>query len=134
MSLDEEARRVLGGPLLRFLGARFDGWVEGTSRVSLTAIAETLNANDRLHGGTLCTLLDVTAYLALLPSLDPAQTAVTHNMNVSFFGPSSLGDELLFEAHVVHRGRTLAFVQSEARVGDKRIATATVCKSLVVLR
>ena len=134
MSLDDEVQRALDVPILKFFGARFDGWVEGASRMSLVATADTLNGNGKLHGGTLCTLLDVTAYLAVLPSLDPSQTAVTHNMNASFFGSSSPGDELVFEARVVHRGRTLAFVQSDARVGDRRIATATVCKSLIVMR
>ena len=102
--------------------------------MSLVATPDTLNGNGKVHGGTLCTLLDVTAYLAVLPSLDPSQTAVTHNMNASFFGSCSPGDEILFEAKVMHRGRTLAFVQSDARVGDRRIASATVCKSVIVMR
>jgi uncharacterized protein (TIGR00369 family) len=134
MSLDDEVQRALDVPILRFLGVRFAGWVDGASRLLLAATPDTLNGNGKLHGGTLCTLLDITAYLALLPLLDPSQTAVTHNMNASFFGSSSLGDEILFEAKVMHRGRTLAFVQSDARVGDKRIATATVCKSVIVMR
>src|ERR1043165_5522438 len=58
MTLDEEARRALDVPLLRFLGARFDGWEHETARAAIAATAETLNANDRMHGGTLCTLLD----------------------------------------------------------------------------
>lgn len=134
MSLHELALAVLDVPLLRFLGARFDGWHEERAAVSLLVGPDALNANDRLHGGVICTLLDVTAYLALLPTLTPPETAVTHNMNTSFFAAASLNDAMRFEARVVHRGRSIAFVESEARAGDKRIALATVCKSVLVLR
>ena len=134
MSLHERALAALDVPLLKFMGARFGGWLDERAIVLLEVGPNVLNANDKLHGGAICTLLDVTAFLALLPTLEPPETAVTHNMNTAFFAASSLTDEMRFEARIIHRGRSIAFVESEAKVGNKRIALATVCKSLLVLR
>lgn len=134
MSLNDLALAVLDVPLLKFVGARFGGWSDDTAIVVLDVGPNALNANDKLHGGVICTLLDVTAYLALLPTLEPPETAVTHNMNTAFFAAASANDGMRFEARVLHRGRSIAFIESEARVGDKRIALGTVCKSILVLR
>jgi uncharacterized protein (TIGR00369 family) len=134
MALHDEAQKLFDVPLLQFLGARFEGWSEGVARVTLSVNQNSLNANDRVHGGTLYTLLDIAAYLALLPSLEQGQTAVTHNINASLFGALSGGAELVFDARIVHRGRTLAFIRAAAHAGDRPIAEATVCKSIIVLR
>jgi acyl-coenzyme A thioesterase 13 len=133
-SLHDRALVALDVPLLKFLGAEFVGWSNDRARVLLDVGPNALNGNDKLHGGVICTLLDVTAYLALLPTLEPPETAVTHDMNTAFFSAASLNDEMCFEAQIIHRGKTVAFVESAARVGNKRIALATVCKSLLVLR
>jgi acyl-coenzyme A thioesterase 13 len=125
---------VLDAPLLQFVGARFVGWNDGAASVLLDVGPNALNANDKLHGGVICTLLDVTAYLALLPTLQPPETAVTHNMNTSFFSASSQNDQTRFVARIIQRGRSIAFVESEAWLGERRIALATVCKSILVLR
>ncbi len=92
MSLHDLAMAVLDAPLLKFVGARFGGWNDGAASVLLAVGPNALNANDKLHGGVICTLLDVTAYLALLPTLQPPETAVTHNMNTAFFSASSQSD------------------------------------------
>ena len=134
MDLSSEAQRVFEVPLMRFFGARFEGWADGAAHVALDVDARHLNANDKLHGGTLSTLLDVSAYLAVLPSLESGQTAVTHSMSSSLMGAVSAGECLRVEGRVLRRGRSLAFVQSTATVHDRLVATATVCKTLLVLR
>jgi len=133
-SLTDRALAALNVPLLKFLGPRFGGWTDGKAVVLLDVGPNTLNANDKLHAGALCALLDIVAYLAVLPTLEPPETAVTHSMNAVFFGASSRNDSLRFEGQIVHRGRSIAFVESEARNAEKRIALATVCKSILVLR
>ena len=134
MSVEEHAHSIFEVPLMKAIGARFAGFHAGLARVALSVDQRSLNANAVVHGGVLYALLDMAAYLAVVPSLKPGQTAVTHNINASVFGALALGAELLFEGRIVHMGRTLAVVASTARAADRQIATATVCKSIIVLR
>lgn len=133
-TLERRAQEALDVPLLQFVGASFGGWDCGCSVVRLDVGPRAMNANDRLHGGVLSMLLDVTAYLALLPTLDGQETAVTHSMNTVFMGSCAVNDSLRFQGRILQRGRSVAFIESEAWVGDKRVALATLCKSLLVLR
>jgi uncharacterized protein (TIGR00369 family) len=124
-------QEVLDVPLMRYLGARYLGHAEDSARVSLTVGAQALNGNGGLHAGALYSLLDVVAYLAAMRSFERGQTATTHTISVSLMRPVAEGAELELEGRVLKRGRSLIFVQSEARVGDKQVAVATVCKSIV---
>ena len=135
MSLADDIEKVFAVPLLRFLGARLvEQTPDGTARIAITLGPDSLNANDKAHAGTLYTLLDVVAYVALMPLLRPGQTAATHNMNASFMRATDSGTELVFVGRVLQAGRTTAFVQAEAFAGERRVAMATVCKSVIVLR
>jgi uncharacterized protein (TIGR00369 family) len=131
ISLEADVNEVLAVPLVRYLGARYAGHTEDGARLSLTVGPQVLNGNDSLHAGALYALLDVVAYLAAMPSFERGQTATTHTINVSLMRPVAEGAELEIEGRVLKRGRSLIFVQSEARVGDKQVALATVCKSVV---
>jgi uncharacterized protein (TIGR00369 family) len=131
---EQRAHEALDVPLLKFVGARFGGWDGGCSVVRLDVGPHALNANDRLHGGVLSMLLDVAAYLALLPTLKGQETAVTHSMSTMFMGACAANDALHVRGRVLQQGRSLAFIESEALVGERRVALATVCKSLLVLR
>jgi uncharacterized protein (TIGR00369 family) len=131
ISLEADVDEVLAVPLMRFLGVRYAGHGPGSARLSLTVGAQALNGNGSLHAGALYALLDVVGYLAAMPSFERGQTATTHTINVSLMRPVAEGAELELEGRVLKRGRSLIFVQSEARVGDKEVALATVCKSIV---
>jgi uncharacterized protein (TIGR00369 family) len=131
VSLEADVAEVLDVPLMRYLGARYLGHSPDCARLSLTVGAQALNGNGNLHAGVLYALLDVVAYLAAMPSFERGQTATTHTINVSLMRPVAEGAELELEGRVLKRGRSLIFVESEARVGDKQVAVATVCKSIV---
>jgi len=131
VSLEADIAETLGVPLLRFLGVRFAEQGPGYARLLLNVRSESLNANNSLHAGVLYTLLDVVAYVALMPLFEPGETAVTHNMNASLMRPVAAGTEVELKGHVLRRGRTLVFVQAEAFSEGKQVACATVCKSIV---
>lgn len=132
VSLEADVDEVLRVPLLRFFGARFGGHGPGDSaRLLLTVGPESLNGNSSLHAGVLYTLLDVVAYLALMPLFERGQSAVTHNISVSLMRPVAAGAELELEGRIAKKGRSLVFVQAEARSNGKTVALATVCKTLV---
>ena len=69
--------RALAVPLLCFLGASLADGPDGFWSIDLRRGANSLNAVDALHGGVIATVLDVAAYLAVLPQLATAEEAVT---------------------------------------------------------
>jgi uncharacterized protein (TIGR00369 family) len=127
----DRGHAALNVPLLRFLGAEPVDSNHPAAGVSLVAGHQSLNAVDYLHGGVISTILDVAAYLSLLPDLADDEEAITHNLFVSYLSSLKAGASLTATGRVVHRGRRLAFVTSELREQARMIATAQVTKSIV---
>ena len=126
----ERARQVTEVPLLRFLGATLAGDEDARSLV-LDWHPNVLNAADALHGGVIATVLDLAAYLAVLPALSGDEEAVTHGFTASYLAVASPGESLRACGTVLRRSRRLAFLQSELRSDDALLAVATVTKSIV---
>jgi len=69
-----------------------------------------------LHGGLSATLVDTISTLALtLPDGQNFSYGVSVNMDLSYMKAAKLGEEVLIEAKVLKRGRTLAFLEVELR-------------------
>jgi uncharacterized protein (TIGR00369 family) len=118
-------------PYHRYLGLSLSHAEAGRSRVLMQVNAQNANVLGVLHGGAICSVLDVAAYAALISLLDPSESAVTHDIHVSMMRPARPGSELVFEGEVVRKGRTVAFVDARAMVADRLIASARVTKSIV---
>jgi uncharacterized protein (TIGR00369 family) len=125
------ARNALGVPLLRLLQAALVKGDDPTAGTVITVSGDALNAVDTLHAGAIATLLEITAYLALLPSLGRDEEAATHAFSSSYMRAGLAGDELRCRATVLHRSRRLAVVAAELRRGDELVANATVTKSIL---
>ncbi len=94
----DAARRVaeaLAVPLLTFLGARPENPTDPTAGLSLVVTERALNAAGMLHCGVIATMLDLAAYLTVLPTLDPSQQAVTHAFSASYLSPSAAGETVV---------------------------------------
>jgi acyl-coenzyme A thioesterase PaaI-like protein len=76
-------------------------------------------------------LLDVAAYLALLPHLTDQEHAVTHDQSVSLLRPVSAGRRVEVRGSVLRRGRAVAFLRAEATVDGVLVATGQVTKTVV---
>ena len=92
-----------------------------------------LNYGGVVHGGVMYLLLDVTAYCAALTILPEGQNATTHDLHVSMLRPTRSGDVLDLIGTVRKAGRTLTFIDAEAHVAGRLVASARVTKSLVPL-
>ena len=125
------ARATLGVPLLRLVDARLVDESDPKAGTSVVVDDAALNAVGSLHAGIMATLLEVTAYLALLPDLATTEEAATHAFSASYVRPSHAGDQLRCSATVSHRSRRLAFVGSRLERDGELIATATVTKSIL---
>lgn len=127
----EVARRALSVPLLRLLDADLiepDNPAAGTT-IHVTDSA--LNAVDTLHAGAIATLLEITAYLTLLPDLAADEEAATHAFSASYLRAGHSKDELRCTASVIRRSRRLAFVSAELTGNGELLAIATVTKSIL---
>lgn len=84
-----------------------------------------------MNGGVLSVLLDASAYLALEPALGADEDAVSHDLHISMLRPVMIGDRVDLRGELVQKGRRVAFVNSEARVNGRLVATARITKSIV---
>jgi uncharacterized protein (TIGR00369 family) len=129
----ETARRLrlaLDVPLLRFLGVSAVDDRDPAAGIELAQTPKALNAVDALHGGAIATVLDVAAYLALLPQLADEEEAVTHMVSLSYLARPEAGAQLKATGEVLRRGRRLAFVTAALNSDDRLLATASVTKSI----
>ncbi len=126
-------QQVLEVALHRHLGLGLRHCAPGQASASFEVGAQHL-AFGGLHGGVLYALMDAVAMLALLTQLDPGRHAVTHDLHVSVMRSAAAGEQVVLDGRVVRLGRSLAFVDVAARVGDTTIATARITKSLVAAR
>jgi uncharacterized protein (TIGR00369 family) len=104
-------------------------------RVEMEFLArpEFLNVHGTVQGGMISAMFD-DAMAAAVTSSGGKFMAPTLELKTAFMRPADQGP-LFAEAHVVHRGRSIAFL--EARMCDKEgnlVATATATARIVELR
>lgn len=129
--LADRVRSVLEVPLHRWLGLELADPADPRAGAVLPVGPRALNNAAALHGGLVYALLDVAAYLRLLPELSAGENAVTHDATSSLVRPVPEGARLHLRAELVRRGRTLAFLRSEAVVDGRTVAFGQVTKSVV---
>jgi uncharacterized protein (TIGR00369 family) len=103
---------------------------EGTARLSLPIEAHLTNSIGTVHGGVILSLLDVALCTAARTLHPDSLGVITIDMSTSFIGGGS-GARLLAEARVLRNGRSMIFVEGEAKNEDgslvaKAIATVRV--------
>jgi acyl-coenzyme A thioesterase PaaI-like protein len=92
--------------------------------------ASVMNAVNAVHAGAISTVLEIAAYLALLPDLSDDEEAVSHGLSISYIGRAEGDEALVANGRVLRRTRRLAFVTAELRQGERLLATAQVTKSV----
>jgi uncharacterized protein (TIGR00369 family) len=94
----------------------------GTARVSLPVRPDHLNVGGVVHGGVICTLVDVAVAVAC-HSLDPQgrrRPQATTELSVSFLSAGREGP-LACVARIRRRGRSLAVGEAEVTDGTGRL-------------
>jgi uncharacterized protein (TIGR00369 family) len=124
-------RAVLDIPLHRFVGVELLEPADPPAGLWFPVGLSAQNQVRLLHGGVVTALLDVAAYLALLPHLAPAEHAVTHDQAVSLLRPVSADRRVEVRGTVLRRGRAVAFLRADATVDGTLVATASVTKTVV---
>ena len=117
-------------PFLTHLKILTEELGQGTARLSVPVEKHLTNSMGTVHGGVIMSLLDI-ALCTAARTLHPGSIgAITIDMSTSFLDGGS-GARLLAEARVLKDGRTMSFVEAEARTEDgtlvaKAIATVRV--------
>lgn len=90
---------------------------EGSARLSLPIEPHLTNSIGTVHGGVIMSLLDVALCTAARTLHPDSLGVITIDMSTSFIGGGS-GARLLAEARVLKNGRSMIFVEGEAKNED----------------
>ncbi len=115
----------------RYVGARLVDPADRPAGVRFTVHEGIEGRPGFLNAGIISMLIDSAAYLALEPLLDPDEDAVTHNITVSVLRPVARGEEVLLRGRVLQRGRRVAFLDADATVDGRVVASARVVKTVI---
>lgn len=117
-------------PFLAHLRIHTEALGSGSARISLPIEAHLTNSLGTVHGGVIMSLLDV-ALCTAARTLHPESTGVvTIDLSTSFIGGGT-GARLFADARVLKDGKSMTFVEAEAKNEDgslvaKAIATVRV--------
>jgi uncharacterized protein (TIGR00369 family) len=103
---------------------------KGSARLSMPVEAHLKNSLGTVHGGAIMSLLDVALCTAARTLHPESVGVVTIDLSTSFIGGGT-GAKLYAEARVMRDGRSMSFVEAEAKNDDgslvaKAIATVRV--------
>jgi acyl-CoA thioesterase len=97
---------------------------DGHSRMRLTVAPQHLNPHRVVHGAVLYALADTGMGLALYPSLAEGEICATIEIKISYFKPVH-GGVVDCMTQVLHRGRSVAHLESRLHVGGTLVASAS---------
>jgi uncharacterized protein (TIGR00369 family) len=117
-------------PFLQHLKIQTDALGQGSARLSLPIEPQMTNSLGTVHGGAIMSLLDVAVCTAARTLHPESVGVITIDMSISFIGGGT-GKRLLADARVLKDGRSMSFVEGEAKNEDgslvaKAIATVRV--------
>lgn len=112
--------------MMRNLGTRIVEITRETATLAFTGGDNHCNYRGMLHGGAIATILDTVGFMPgdLLPS---GRILTTEGMEVHYFRPAEIGEEVSAKATILRNGRRVVTVQTEAFDSKgKKIAHAVV--------
>jgi uncharacterized protein (TIGR00369 family) len=117
-------------PFIQHLRIQTDDLGNGTARLSLPVTKELTNSLGTAHGGVIMSLLDVALCTAARTLHPDSIGVVTIDLSTSFIGGATSA-RLVADARVLKDGRSMTFVEAEAKNDDgslvaKAIATVRV--------
>ena len=117
-------------PFIQHLRIQTEALGQGSARLSVPIEPHLTNSLGTAHGGVIMSLLDVALCTAARTLHPDSIGVITIDLSASFIGGAS-GKRLLAEARVLKDGRSMSFVEGEAKNEDgslvaKAIATVRV--------
>lgn len=106
------------------LGIERTAWSAGHTCLEVTVTSDHLNKGGAAHGGLMTVLLDAALGGALVSTLPVASWCATTQLTTSFLAAARLGERLVATGRVVRRGRHVAHLAGDVRVGERVVASA----------
>jgi uncharacterized protein (TIGR00369 family) len=117
----------------RLIGAVIDEVTPDFARSRLPFKPELQQPRGFIHGGAICALIDSTAALAILSaSASVPKMMATISLNIHFL-KGVAEEDVLAEARITHRGRSVVFVEAEAKTLSGTLAAKAQLAFRVVL-
>ena len=105
----------------------------GTSEVSFEAPETFTNGTGNVQGGFLAAMLDSAMGAALSTVLLKGETPPTLEMKINFIKPAKIG-RIAGSGRVLHRGRSVVFVEGELRSESGTLLATGTSTNLIRLR
>ncbi len=113
-----EMQAMNDAPYARHLGIRITDVSEGYAKVIMDTAAPYFdNRFGVVHGGGICSIIDVAASMAVRTTVLPGQRTATIGLGVDFMAGAK-GKEVVAEGRITRRGATLGFVDVMVRDED----------------
>jgi len=124
-ALAKQVPRQLKGfdPFGDLVGLTFTKWEEGYSRCVMEVEDRLLNPHRTLHGGATYTMSDSGMGATLYSVLDEDELCATIEIKIVYFKAVGSGT-LTCDTKLIHRGKTIATLESEIRNGQDLVAKA----------
>ena len=106
---------------------------EGSARLSMPLPKHFTNSLGTAHGGVIMSLLDVALCTAARTLHPDSIGVITIDLSASFIGGGS-GSKLIAEARVLKDGRSMIFVEGEAKNEDGSLVAKAIATVRVRLR
>ena len=120
-------------PFVQHLRIHTDTLGQGEARLSLPIEPHLTNSLGTVHGGVIMSLLDVALCTAARTLHPDSVGVVTIDMSTSFIGGGN-GARLVAEARVLKDGRSMSFVEGEAKNEDGTLVAKAIATVRVRLR
>lgn len=120
-------------PFVAHLGLVTEELGQGTARLSMPLPEHFTNSLGTAHGGVIMSLLDVALCTAARTLHPDSIGVITIDMSTSFIGGGS-GERLIAEARVLRDGRSMTFVEAEAKNADGSLVAKAIGTVKVRLR
>ena len=120
-------------PFVAHLGLVTEELGQGTARLSMPLPEHFTNSLGTAHGGVIMSLLDVALCTAARTLHPDSIGVITIDMSTAFIGGGS-GERLIAEARVLRDGRSMTFVEAEAKNADGSLVAKAIGTVKVRLR
>lgn len=106
------------------LGIEFAAMQDGYSRCTVSVTEDLTNDGNVVHGGVFFSLADTGMWAALNPGLAADEYCTTIEAKIQFMKPVTNGT-VVCDTTVVHRGRSIAYLESHLECNEELVASAT---------
>jgi acyl-CoA thioesterase len=110
-------------PYADLIGLELEEQKDGRSTCSLTVTEQLYNPHRVVHGGVLYALADTGMGAALYPSLASGEICATIEIKINYYRPVKSG-RIRCLTEVVHRGRSVANIESSLYCDERLVAKA----------